>query len=351
MKKLTLLLSSVFLTTNVWAESDNLARHLATIEEPIPIKRINPKYPLNAAKQGRSGWARFSFIIEADGSVSNIVKIDSSGSRDFERESIKAIKQWKYEPAIMDGKLIQRCVNTIQMDFRMGNKADAESGVRRKFSKKYRMAIEALEQQDYAKVEDLIDQMSTMRNRHAAEHNFLQTVKAAYFGQKGDKAKQLEHLSEIRFSYSSRKSKQHQHSVLHQKFALALELNQVKVAFNTYTALMALDVSQEYKQAYKEAIEELASIVESEQDIIVQNYIDDAPFTVHALVRNAFSFHNVTGELDKIEVRCNSRYHVYSVNEQSTWQLPQDWSDCMLYIYGKKDTRFTLVEHVSKASV
>jgi hypothetical protein len=51
----------------------DISRHLSTTTEPTPTFRVDPKYPKNAARNSREGWARFSFIIEKDGSVSNVI--------------------------------------------------------------------------------------------------------------------------------------------------------------------------------------------------------------------------------------------------------------------------------------
>lgn len=326
-----------------------LAKQLKTIEPPTPIKRVNPDYPKEAAIEGRTGWARFSFIVEPDGSVSNILKLDSSGSEDFERASIKAIKRWKYEPATVDGKPIQRCFNTVQMDFAMKGDGNSEYAVRRRFSTKYNNAQQALKENNLDEAKELIDELSSIKNRFIAENNFLQTVKSAYFKAKGDKIRQLESLSNISFAHESKKSEPHEFAVLHQQFVLAVELNRLKQAFDVYEQLVELPSAKDYLSAYKETLDKVTAFVASENNIAVNSIIDEQPFWSHTLVRNNFTFANIEGALSKLEVRCNNKFHVFNINEQSSWQVPESWQGCSLVVYGEKDTRFTLVELAKSA--
>lgn len=328
-------------------DTATLAKQLKTIEPPKPIKRVNPKYPMEAARDGRTGWAKFSFIVEPDGSVSNILTMDSSGSKDLERASIKAIKRWKYEPATIDGKPVQRCFNTVQLDFAIqGNDA---YGVRRKFRSKYNDAEEALNANDLEQVKVIIDELSSMRNRYVAEHNYLQSLKSSYFKAKGDKVRQLQSLSSIHFFLDSKKSEAHQHSVLHQQFVLSVELNRLKQAFDVYEKLQALPAAQNYMNAYRETLDNVTAFVSSDNNIVVNSFIEEQPYWSHSLVRNKFTFANIEGALSKLEVRCNNKYHVFNINDESTWQVPKAWQGCSLVVYGEKDTRFTLVELAENA--
>lgn len=89
----TLALSCVLVTPSNAVE---LSKHLATIVSPEPILRVEPKYPINAARNNREGWARLSFVIDEQGDVSNVLVIETSGSKDLTRAAIKAAERWKY---------------------------------------------------------------------------------------------------------------------------------------------------------------------------------------------------------------------------------------------------------------
>ena len=87
-----------FLAANASAQvsANEISQHLSTIVIPDPLKRVNPKYPMTAARQGRKGWAIFSFVINEDGNVADVILKDSSGSKDITKAAKKAIKKWHY---------------------------------------------------------------------------------------------------------------------------------------------------------------------------------------------------------------------------------------------------------------
>jgi bla regulator protein blaR1 len=82
-----------------------------------PVKRIEPRYPIQAAEQGLEADVVLRFTIDNDGSVSDAEVVSSTHSI-FEAESLRAIKQWQYQ----SGQGRQENVLT-QLSFRM----DAES--------------------------------------------------------------------------------------------------------------------------------------------------------------------------------------------------------------------------------
>lgn len=84
-----------------------------------PLVRIEPKYPPQAARDGVSGWVLLSFSIDADGSVTDIAVIAAEPKRVFEQEAVKALKRWKYQPLINNGKAEKRQQMHVQLDFQL----------------------------------------------------------------------------------------------------------------------------------------------------------------------------------------------------------------------------------------
>jgi protein TonB len=91
--------------------------------DATPIVRIEPRYPMKAAREGKEGWVQMSFSIDTLGGVTDIKVIKSQPKRIFDREAKKALAKWKYKPKIVDGKPIVQTGLTVQLDFKMqGNK-------------------------------------------------------------------------------------------------------------------------------------------------------------------------------------------------------------------------------------
>lgn len=74
----------------------------------IPIVRINPIYPREAAMKGIEGWVKIEFTITEVGTVKSPKVIDSKPARVFNREAVRAILKWKFKPRVIDGVAVER---------------------------------------------------------------------------------------------------------------------------------------------------------------------------------------------------------------------------------------------------
>lgn len=87
--------------------------------EATPIVRIEPKYPVQAARDGKEGWVKLSFTINEVGGVEDVKVIDADPKRVFDREARRALSKWKYKPKIEDGKPKKQFGLTVQLDFKL----------------------------------------------------------------------------------------------------------------------------------------------------------------------------------------------------------------------------------------
>lgn len=68
----------------------------------LPLVRVEPQYPPQAAKRGLEGWVQLRFTVTTAGSVDGVAVVKSSNSV-FERAAIEAVRKWKYEPQMQAG--------------------------------------------------------------------------------------------------------------------------------------------------------------------------------------------------------------------------------------------------------
>ena len=70
----------------------------------VPGSRALPKYPDLARKAGLQGTVILLTVIEKDGTVGEIEVVKSPDQRwGFDLAAIDAVKQWRYQPALMNG--------------------------------------------------------------------------------------------------------------------------------------------------------------------------------------------------------------------------------------------------------
>jgi TonB family protein len=81
-----------------------------------PLLIIEPKYPSYASKNKIEGYVKVSRIINEDGCNVNINVIESEPEGIFDKSMVKALKYWRYVPAIVNGKPA-KVKGTLRFDF------------------------------------------------------------------------------------------------------------------------------------------------------------------------------------------------------------------------------------------
>lgn len=84
-----------------------------------PISQIPPEYPRRARMQGISGWVRLEFIVNTDGSVSDVTVVEAEPRRGiFDQEAVRALGRWRFHPQMQDGKAVP-AIATITIVFKL----------------------------------------------------------------------------------------------------------------------------------------------------------------------------------------------------------------------------------------
>lgn len=241
-----------------------------------------------------------------------------------------------------NGKPIQQCVNSVQMDFRMHK--NGTTGASRRFIFKYKKAQKALEDKDYDEVEKQLALMKKNKYLHLSENNYLHLLSAEYAKEKADKSEQLYHLSRVAISLASLSNEKQKLSVLYQTFYLEVELNKFQAAFSTYEKLIKLPSAKPYLTSLSEVMTKVEVVIASDKNLVMTANIKDE-FWRADLVRNEFSLTDIEGSLHTLDIRCANKRHVYTIKEDNTWKLPASWEHCSIYVYGEPKTSFKLIEH------
>ena len=333
-----LFLSLIVFTSQAFANEEDISKYLATVEQPSPIERFAPRYPKSAAKQSREGWVKLSFVIEENGSVSNVLVNESSGSKDFDRAAKRAVEKWRYQPALENGKPIQQCANNVQIDFRMNK--NGQQKVSPKFYKIYQETRDALSAKDFTVVEKNIIKLDSFSYRHLSENNFFHLLAADFHQEKGNQREELFHLSRTRFHQAEDKL-----NIYNRQFWLAIKLNLFKQAQFALNRIKKLEESKPFLDKYEQTMERVNAAIEGKEDIIVEANLKNKEFWHYNLVRKSFSITDIKGGLTKLDVRCANKRHIFTVEENNTWTIPDSWNSCDLFIYGEDNSQFYIIEH------
>jgi protein TonB len=84
---------------------------------PVPQVRIEPDYPPQAQDRGITGWALMSFTVTKEGRTKDIVVVDAQPKGIWDKNAIRAVSNWRYQPALKDGKPVDTVGMKIQLTF------------------------------------------------------------------------------------------------------------------------------------------------------------------------------------------------------------------------------------------
>ena len=87
--------------------------------DAAPVFRIEPRYPIKAARDGKEGYVVLSFTINEIGGVDDVKVIEAQPKRLFDKEARRALKRWKYKPKMEDGKPLKVLNQTVRLDFNL----------------------------------------------------------------------------------------------------------------------------------------------------------------------------------------------------------------------------------------
>jgi TonB family protein len=72
---------------------------------PRAVFQVKPTYPPELRRKDIAGKVVVLFVVDAEGKVAG-PRIESSTDPAFERPALDAVRQWKYEPGMRDGKKV-----------------------------------------------------------------------------------------------------------------------------------------------------------------------------------------------------------------------------------------------------
>ncbi len=79
-------------------------------EPPRAVRQVQPQYPANALRKGLTGKVELRFLVETDGSVSQVQVVSSEPGDVFERSAVRAVEQWRFSPGIYQGQPVRTWV-------------------------------------------------------------------------------------------------------------------------------------------------------------------------------------------------------------------------------------------------
>ena len=335
------------LEEKVLAESkaDEVER-ISAFTPATPLKRVDPRYPSQAIRKGREGWVRLSYVIDEEGRVKDPVVEDFFGSPSFKRSALSAVKKWQYNPAIKDGEPTQQCHQAVQMDFAISGK----SGATRKFIKAYKDAEERFNAGDVDAADEALKELLAWDTLNRYENTWLLNLESHIASKQGDVEREAQSLTRLLASNGSKRfnnmvfDEDYVAYALQRKIILDAQRGYYAEALKSYTTLQDMEAQETRIGEIAPLISQIEESIASEQNLTVPVTIGSDGNWFHTLVRSKFAFGNIQGELDTVEVRCDTHREKFTVAEAHVWQIPNSWGQCQVMVKGDSETKFDLIE-------
>lgn len=99
------------------------ARRSATAQNgPTQAPRLaagnpTPRYPASALRAGVGGTVMVRAQLDASGQPVDVDLVRRSGNRDLDRAALQAVRKWRFEPAMRNGKAVASTVQ-VPVDFK-----------------------------------------------------------------------------------------------------------------------------------------------------------------------------------------------------------------------------------------
>lgn len=86
----------------------------------IASSQVMPKYPASALRSGETGTVLVLATIDRNGVPTAVSLDDRSGNRELDRSALQAVRKWRFQPALRDGKPVAASVR-VPVEFALQN--------------------------------------------------------------------------------------------------------------------------------------------------------------------------------------------------------------------------------------
>lgn len=95
------------------------AKPVGETKDAVLVRQIPPVYPAMAVRRRQEGWVEVRFNVGTDGKVNDAQVVRSNPPRIFDREALRAVGQWIFQPALIDGNPVSSSVSR-RIEFKQG---------------------------------------------------------------------------------------------------------------------------------------------------------------------------------------------------------------------------------------
>jgi len=350
-----MMFSSILFAWLAAAQADTAHEALDTVVESsrqlVPAKQVErtaPNYPRQELRKGNQAWVHVAYCVDESGATQNVTVLDSVGSPRFGKAAVDTVRRWRFEPALIDGKPSWQSRNQTFITFAI---EQGNTGASKKFAREFRRMGDLIDQEKLEEADELFRRVYETYDLSLYELAKLWAQRVRYEGKRGDMYK-LD-MALHRATASDGEWIDHKSYVRFLKLRVQVEVNlgQYHAARRAFTKLTkAAGEDAEEVLALQPTIDKLRDMIDSDNILKISaevrsrgecnNCNDSWHFTP---VRSDFSFTNIAGNLESVEMRCDHKRFESAVSDLVEWHIPEGWGTCNVQVYGEPGTTFDVL--------
>jgi len=319
--------------------------------ESVPAKQLersSPRYPAAELRDRKQAWVQIAYCIDESGSTRNVSVLDSVGSRKFEKSAIDTVQKWTFEPALVDGQPTWQSRNQTVISFAIdGN----NKGASRNFVRDFRKMNKLIEEEKLKEADELFWQIYETHEMSLYELSKLWSQRVRYEGLGGDMYKLDMALHRATASDGKWIDKESYVRLLGLRVQVELRIGKYHAARRSFRKLVkASGEDSEAVLALESTMDKLREMIDGANLLQIKAEVrrrDECHYCNNSWnftpVRDDFTFTNISGRLESIEMRCDHKRFESAVSDLVEWHIPEDWGTCHVQVYGDPGTTFDVM--------
>lgn len=342
---LLFLSSSLIADESVTQEAEQPSESEVEIDSfrgPVLLEHVIPEYPRNRLNEGEESWVQVNFMVDPEGKPYEIVVTDSIGHSSFKSAAIRAVKRWKYQPAIYNGEKIDAGAHS-KIVFQI---SDQPKGASDRFVKVQNALRKAVAEDDKEQADRYLKMLEDDRKHTLYEDAFFNFAKYEYMSKWGNEDQQLDALNRAIAHESTDKylPADVYSYAMGKRLPLLLKKRDYLTAYITYQILRRQELDETASsnlEAVGKALNELKDNQNSYD--VVATIGDDASWNM-GLWKDEFWIEDVEGYIVELKLRCHRDMEIIRFEPEVKYKIEKHFGACFLEVLGDKGTTFRLFQ-------
>ncbi len=313
-----------------------------SFQGPVLQEVVIPEFPPNRLIEGEESWVQVNFMVDSEGTPYEIVVTDSIGHSSFKNAAIRAVKKWKYQPAIYNGEKIDAGARH-KIVFQL---PDQPKGASDRFVKIQNALRKAVAEADKENADRYLKMLENDRRLTLYEDAFFNFAKYEYMSKWGNEDQQLDALNRAIANESSDKYLPADVYLyaMGKRLPLLLKKRDYLTAYLSYVILSREELDEAAHSNLEAVGKALQELKDNQKAYDLVATIDDSASWNIGLWKDEFWFEDVEGHIVELKLRCHRDMEIIRFEPEVKYKIEKRFGGCFLEVLGDKGTTFRLFQ-------